>query len=205
MLWSAGTVSPSVLTVRREEITVPDQSLDAQTSPSAATPSATPDDTSANHPEAAQQSSVEANAPQASQGQIQQADVTINQDPVISPADGNEDPGATGDNYDDEEAWPYRALQQEAKHRDLDASGKRDEIVARLREANAAGTTSSDSTTQDVPTSPVDPAVVENGGIQRTSVATEHASVLQGLSDQRRAQQLAAVRERSAQSEDASV
>jgi hypothetical protein len=35
---------------------------------------------------------------------------------------------------------------------------------------------------------------VDNGGIQRTDAASDHASILQGLSDQRREQQLAAAR-----------
>lgn len=184
---------------------MPDQSLDQQTNPTAATPSATPDDTSANHPEAASEASRLANAPVASEGQIQQADVTINRDPSINSADGNEDPGTGGgDNYDDESAWPYRSLQQEAKHRDLDASGKRDELVARLREADG----DSGNATQDGPaveTALVNPTSVENGGINKTDRGIEHAGVLQSLSAQRRAQQLAVVRERSARSEDASV
>jgi hypothetical protein len=176
---------------------MPDQSLDQQTNPTTATPSATPDQAAP----AAQESSVLANAPLASEGQIQQADVTINQDPVVGTNDGNEDPGAgdgPADSYDDEGAWPYRALQQEAKHRDLDASGKREEIVARLREADAAGNVAPAA-------AGVEPTSVVNGGINPSGRAIEHASVLQGLSNERRAQQLASVREHAAQAEDATV
>lgn len=43
-----------------------------------------------------------------------------------------------GDDYDDDSAWTYQDLQQEARNRGLTATGKREEIVARLRENDAA-------------------------------------------------------------------
>ncbi len=42
------------------------------------------------------------------------------------------------DDYDDETAWAYTDLQQEARNRQLNAGGKREEIVARLRQHDAA-------------------------------------------------------------------
>jgi hypothetical protein len=155
-----------------------------------------PADTAGNTPEAASAASMESNVRRASEGQMQQADVTINQDPTVSSGDtqtaGADTAAAPADNYDDENEWPYRALQQEAKGRDLDASGKRDEIVARLRGASGAGS--------DVPRGEVPSEVVDNGGIQRTSFGQDHAEILQGLSNERKQQQLAAVAERSGRS-----
>jgi len=180
---------------------VPDQSLDQQTSPTTATPSATPADAAP----APTQESVESNVSRASEGQTQQADVTINQDPTIGTGDENADPGTGGvasndtdgptDNYDDENAWRYRALQQEAKQRGLNGGGERDELIARLRENDAQQAAGGDAS--QVPTASVDPSTVENGGIQRTSRGTHHAEVLQGLSQQRKQQQLAAAREQA--------
>jgi len=196
---------------------VPDQSLDQQTEPTTATLSATPDDTSANHPEAASASSLAANVTEASEGEKQQADVTINQDPVVGAA-----VAPVADEYDDEEKWPYRALQERAGDLDVNGRGKREELIERIRTAEAAKTssvTSPDakaSTGGEGPETPasesedgvarttVNPDVYANGGIALDRVRTgEHANVLQGLSDERRQQQLAAARERSAQAADA--
>lgn len=202
MLCPAGTVSTPFNTVRSEEHTVPDQSLDQQTNPTTATPSATPDQPAP----APTQESVESNVTRASEGQEQQADVTINQDPTIGTGDENADPGTGGvadsdgpkDNYDDENAWRYRALQQEAKGRGLPGDGTRDELVARLRENDAQRADNDSSAgTSSVPTASVDPDLVENGGIQRSGRGTHHAEVLQGLSQERRQAQLAAVREQA--------
>jgi hypothetical protein len=175
---------------------MPDQSLSNDaTSGKTGSETGNPADTSANHPEAASPASVAANVTEASEGQTQQADVTINQDPIVGSAEARQD------DYDDEEKHPYRALQQLAKGRDLDASGKREEIVARLRANDAGQDTDGARVTPENSGSPaygaVDPTNVENGGIQRTSVAVDHASVLQGLSNDRRAQQLAAVQGRA--------
>lgn len=113
---------------------------------------------------------------EATDAQTLQADQAINQDPQIGDA-----PAASGSVYDDEEAWPYRKLQAEAKDRGLDASGKREELVARLVENDGAAD--------------VDPGSgVENGGIARSAeFSSTHADSLQSLSDARRAAQLKAV------------
>lgn len=42
------------------------------------------------------------------------------------------------DNYDDEAAWSYRELQDEAKVRKLTATGSREELIARLRQDDAS-------------------------------------------------------------------
>lgn len=169
-----------------------------------------PSDTTANSPSAATPESLESNVTRASTGETTQAAQTINGDPVASTGDVQT---AGADEYDDDEVWPFRKLQTHAKEVTGDGSGKRDEIVARLR-AHASGgvavVASSDNlgaqtTDADpagpVPTAPVDPTNVINGGIQQTSRGQEHAEVLQGLSQERRQQQLAAVASRSAQSE----
>lgn len=178
---------------------MPDQSLSNEPV-SGKTDQATgnPADTTANHPEVATAESQASNVTRGSEGQTQQADVTINQDPTVSTGDeqtvGTEGSQATehADDYDDDEVWPYRKLQAHAKELDVDASGKRDEIVARLREKAASGS-GTDTGTTDVPRGAVDPTNVENGGIRKTSVGQTHAEILQGLSNERRAQQLAAV------------
>jgi hypothetical protein len=54
------------------------------------------------------------------------------------------------DNYDDDDAWSYRDLQEEAKGRNLTASGSREELVQRLRE---------DDATPEEDSSEVDPTV----------------------------------------------
>ena len=54
------------------------------------------------------------------------------------PADA---PADLEDDYDDESEWSYKELQTEAKERELPASGSREEIVARLRENDAANAT----------------------------------------------------------------
>jgi hypothetical protein len=56
-------------------------------------------------------------------------------------ADSDGDPVAEsqdGDNYDDESAWSFQDLRDEAKRRTLAANGSREELIARLRENNAA-------------------------------------------------------------------
>lgn len=120
------------------------------------------------------------NTTEATDAQVLQADQAINQDPQIDDA-----PAASGSVYDDEEAWPYRKLQAEAKDRGLDASGKREELVARLVEDDGAANSFGG----------VDPSSgVENGGIARsTEFSSTHADSLQSLSDARRAAQLKAV------------
>lgn len=92
--------------------------------------------------------------------------------------------------YDDEADWPYRKLQAEAKGRDLDASGKREEIIARLVESDMA-----DGVAVTGPSTGEDPnAGVENGGIGRNvEVSSTHADALQSMSDARRKAQLAAI------------
>lgn len=165
-----------------------------------------PADTTANHPEEATPASLESNVTVASEGEMQQADVTINQDPEVTTGDVQT---AGADDYDDEQKWPYRALQQEAKQSDVDASGKREEIVARLRaKASGGGDSSENLGAPTITTDPadppplgsVDPTNVENGGIQRSGRGQEHAEILQGLSNDRRKAQLAAVSERSSHS-----
>lgn len=51
---------------------------------------------------------------------------------------------ATADDYDDEDEWEYRDLQDEAKERGLKASGKREDLVARLRRHDANQTADDD-------------------------------------------------------------
>lgn len=165
-----------------------------------------PADTSANSQDAATAESQESNVTRASSGQTAQAAQTIEGDPTI-------DSGA--DDYDNEDEWPYRRLQQEAKNRDMDAGGKRDELVARLRGGGSGegggaeqprhlqgmDTTDADPP-EPVQSAEVNPTDVENGGIRKTSRGTDHAGILQGLSDERRQQQLAAVKERSDRDEE---
>lgn len=178
-----------------------------------------PADTTGNNPGDATPESLESNVSRASEGEQVQADQTINRDPMVS----NENPaqpgnvgsasgaasGSVRDNYDDEDAWSYRDLQHEAKNRGLNAGGDRDELVAKLREADGSSGTTEEpvelsagvedpgnppAEQDDVPRGDVDAQQVDNGGIQRTDAASDHASILQGLSDQRREQQLAAAR-----------
>lgn len=112
------------------------------------------------------------NVSDATEGQQLQATQEIENDPQVNEAE-------PADNYDDEEAFPYRKLQSLAKDRELDASGKRDELVARLREADAAGSGEED------------PA---NDGVELDyGLSGSHADVLQSLSDARRKAQLEAV------------
>jgi hypothetical protein len=187
---------------------VPDQSLSNESvSGKADQQTGNPADTTGNDPAKATPESQESNVSRASAGETQQADVTINQDPVIG---SGENQAAGADDYDNEDTWPYRKLQAHAKETTGDGSGKRDEIVARLR-AQASGGNSGQNlganTTDADPASPaprgtVDPTNVENGGIQRTGRGQEHAEILQGLSNDRRKAQLAAVADRSSQSGD---
>lgn len=167
-----------------------------------------PADTSANSQDAATAESQESNVTRASSGQTAQAAQTIEGDPTIT---------SGADDYDNEDEWPYRRLQQEAKNRDLDAGGKRDELVARLRGGGSGSSegggaeqprhlqgmdTMDADPSEPVTTASVDSGDVENGGIRKTSRGTEHAEILQGLSDERRQQQLAAVKERSDRDEE---
>jgi hypothetical protein len=184
---------------------VPDQSLSNDAvSGKTGQEAGNPADTSANSPTQATPESQASNVNRASDGEKQQADVTINQDPTVSSGDeqtvGTEGRQASAptDAYDDEEQYKYRDLQQLAKDRDIDASGKRDEIVARLREADQSGGSTGDA----VPRGDVDPTNVENGGIQRTDRGQQHAEVLQGLSDERKSQQLAAIKDRAQRSDE---
>lgn len=174
-----------------------------------------PSDTSANHPEAASQASVESNVTRVSEGQETQASQTIEGDPHVGVGNlagdldatprGASDSDGPSDNYDDEDAWPYRALQQEAKNRHLPGDGKRPELIARLREADkgnadlTAGVSDPNNppVSDDGPRGDVQSGVVDNGGIQRTEFAQKHAEILQGLSAERRQQQLEAVKERA--------
>jgi hypothetical protein len=155
-----------------------------------------------NDPAEATPESQASNVNRASEGQQAQVEQTIQGDPAVSTGDENAaggGGGGGGDNYDDEEAWPYRALQQEAKHRELDASGKRDEIVARLRDSDGSGGASGASGASGDPSNPT---TVDNGGIQQAARASEHAEILQANSDERRQQQLSAAKERNARSTD---
>lgn len=159
-----------------------------------------PADVAGNDPSQASPESLESNVSRASEGEQQQADVTINQDPVVSTGDVQT---AGSEDYDDENAWPYRKLQQRAKQRGLDGSGKREEIVARLRDTGGVegedetprhlqGVETTDATDEGIAETPresVDSDTVDNGGIQRTGRGQEHAEILQGLSAERRQQQ----------------
>jgi hypothetical protein len=218
---------------------VPDQSLQPESTPSAVEQRqepGNPSDVTGNSPEDVQPSAARANAPEASEGEQVQADATINQDPTVgttnaateditsnSGSDAGTKTGdtATGgtatDDYDNEDAWHYRDLQREAKSRNLNAGGDREELVAKLREddsqrASGSPAASSDADAEaldtepvgtneppadDVPRSEVPEEQVVNGGINRTDFSKEHSSVLQGLSDERRDQQLSAARERA--------
>jgi hypothetical protein len=205
VLCGAGTVSSHLTASPPPGGTVPDQSQQMQ-SPAAPVQqgdvptTGNPADTSANHPEAATSESVASNVNRVSEGQLTEAAQNIQGDPVVG--QDSAQGASASDNYDDEEAWPYRALQHEAKGRDLDASGKRDEIIARLRESDGS------QGQQESAPAPVNQATgggaasaesEANGGIQRSARATRHAEILQRDSDERRQQQLAAARERSSQ------
>lgn len=48
--------------------------------------------------------------------------------------DASDPEQALADNYDNEDAWSYRDLQDEAKGRSLAATGSREDLIARLRE-----------------------------------------------------------------------
>lgn len=58
--------------------------------------------------------------------------------PADADAEEAEAEEETGDNYDDTTAWKVADLQAELKRRELPASGNRAELVARLRESDAA-------------------------------------------------------------------
>lgn len=179
-----------------------------------------PSSMAGNDPSEATLESQASNVNRASEGQQAQAGQTIEGDPHVgvgnlagdlepTPQRGTAEGDADGpsDNYEDEDAWPYRSLQQEAKSRHLPGDGKREELVARLRQSDA-GTTNADLTAgvadtqnpapaEDSPRAEVSGSDVDNGGIQRTEFAQKHAEILQGLSNERRQQQLAAVEERA--------
>jgi hypothetical protein len=180
---------------------VPDQSQSFARSGSQNT-GGNPADTSANDPQAASPESVASNVNRASEGEQAQAAQTISGDPTIATGGGSavsdmQNAGqqqTEGDNYDDEDAWPYRSLQHEVKGRGLNAAGTREELVERLRSSDSSG--SSGEVSDDVPRAAADSAVVENGGIRKTGFAQAHAEVLQGLSQERKQQQLAAASRR---------
>lgn len=154
-----------------------------------------------NTPEEATPESLASNVNRASEGEQAQARQTIEGDPHVGTGNLASDLAAgqdDGDNYDNEDAWPYRSLQQEAKARGLSGEGKRGELVSRLRQHDSEH--DSDERPASVPRQSVDPTNVDNGGIQRTAFAQQHAEILQGLSSERRQQQLAAVKERSSRS-----
>lgn len=185
-----------------------------------------PADTSANTQDAATAESQASNVSRASEGQQTQVAANTTDAPVVTSGDAQA-AGDSGDDYDDEEKWSYRDLQQEAKNRDLDAGGKRPELVARLREASSGaegvsasgpqvdggdssqnlGAPTTDADTSGQPPTPrgeVDPSQSPVGGsigFGQSGRGQDHAEILQGLSNDRRAQQLAAVQERSGQSE----
>lgn len=172
-----------------------------------------PSDTSGNVPANATPESLTSNTNRVSEGEKAQADQTINQDPTIQTGDDNAGPRSASagqdHNYEDENAWSFRALRQEAKGRGMNAGGDREELISRLKTAdrgnddNSAGLSSSDpGPSEAVPRASVDTEQVDNGGIQRTGFAQQHAEVLQGLSNDRRQQQLSAVKERSSRSGD---
>jgi len=122
------------------------------------------------------------NVSDAAEQQKLQAAQEIENDPQINEG------GAVADEYDDESKYTYRDLQGLAKDRDLDASGKRDEIVARLREADSAKTGAAPSGSSDAA------AASANGGIKLDmGISGSHADVLQSLSDARKKAQLEAV------------
>jgi hypothetical protein len=171
-----------------------------------------------NNPAEATPESQASNVNRASEGQQAQAGQAIEGDPHIGTGNlaGDLEPTPQGstaegagdgpsDNYENEDAWPYRQLQQEAKSRHLPGDGKREELVARLRQSDQgnADLTAGVSDTQnpppaeDSPRAEVSSSDVDNGGIQRTEFAKNHAEILQGLSAERRQQQLTAVRERT--------
>lgn len=181
-----------------------------------------PADMTGNNPADATPESLSSNVSRASEGQQAQASQTISGDPVVGTGNlagdleptprGGAEEQSSGDNYDDEDAWPYRALQQEAKSRHLPGDGKRDELVARLRAADQASS-NTDLTAgvaepnnpppaEDSPRAEVSTQVIDNGGIQRTEFGQRHAEILQGLSQERRQQQLAAVRSRAEDSDE---
>jgi hypothetical protein len=59
-----------------------------------------------------------------------------------------------GDEYDNEDVWGYRDLQQEVKGRGMNAQGTRDELVHRLRDDDAARSISANAATStDTPSS----------------------------------------------------
>ncbi|HEX8321685.1 hypothetical protein [Longimicrobium sp.] len=160
-----------------------------------------PADTTGNSPADAQPSAVAANTSEVAPAQNKQADVEINQDPLVGtvqPPAAEEAEEDDGDDYDDENVWPYRRLQSEAKDREINAAGTRDEIVARLREADANGPAQSDGTSEPKAAEEVqgsNATASVNGGIALNSERSQlHAETLQSLSDERREQQLAAVR-----------
>jgi hypothetical protein len=184
-----------------------------------------PSNMAGNDPSEATPESQASNVNRASEGQQAQAGQAIEGDPHIgvgnlsrdldpTPRGGTEDTatdsGDPSDNYDDEDAWPYRSLQQEAKSRHLPGDGKRDELVARLRQSDQANAgltagvadTHNPAPAEDTPRQEVSSSDVDNGGIQRTEFARKHAEILQGLSAERRQQQLSAVRERASRADE---
>lgn len=146
--------------------------------------------------------------------QVLQAEQEIDIDPQVTNDDGNGD--AVSDEpepgpYDDEDAWPFRKLQAEIKERNegreddkrISGQGTRDELVARLTEddnaAKSPGIADEDGDPADEDEEIEGPDNAEasaNGGIEVDTVLSgTHADILQGLSDARKASQLAALSE----------
>lgn len=134
------------------------------------------------------------NVSDATEEQKLQAAQEIVNDPSVSPA-GDADAAPSG-GYDDEEAYPFRKLQDEIKARNegreeddrISGRGSREELVARLVEDDAAQS----AKIQDNP----NVQASANGGIRTDTVLSgTHADILQGLSSARKQAQLAAIAE----------
>lgn len=190
---------------------MPDQSL--QNDPEATEQqTGNPADTSANTPKAATPESQASNVTRASEGERQQASQTIDGDPNVGdqPADGE---ATSTKDYND---LNLEELREELGSRSLSKSGNKPDLVKRLEQHDAeqqggsgggdvdlaggsaqnlgADTTDAEPA-EDTPRGAVDPTNVENGGIQRTDVGQRHAEILQGLSNERRQQQLETVQQ----------
>lgn len=117
----------------------------------------------------------EINTADATEGQQAQADQAITQDPTVEAPGAEAEPGA----YD---GLKLEELRAELKRRELPTSGNKDELVARLIEADGKGSDEDEDADQPV-----------NGGIQVDRVFSDaHADTLQELSNARRAAQLKA-------------
>jgi hypothetical protein len=178
-----------------------------------------PGDTTGNSPKDVQESALAVNTTEATEAQKLQADTEINQDPEI-PDEDSQPRTATSENVQDYDGMNLEELREELGNRHLSKSGNKPDLIARLRDHDASqgaptqqGTSGGDvdlaggssdnlgAETTDAEASPaaprgeVDPTNVENGGIQRTQAGQQHAEVLQGLSNERRQQQLDAAKD----------